>query len=442
MDYPDQSITLQKAAVVIAAELSKSYKGQDITQLTPTIQPGRVETLNGASVPVRTDVYRKGMAVENLGDPVEEYEDTQAIVDYMGNPTSANKDLMVAGRHYANGSYHSATLAKPKIHRDRAFFQNWEQLVGAMNPENDKIKSVHANLRNAKNKAWFKALTAPSVMRLKSKNRKSAGLDALYEMVALPEDRTITVDAGKNTLDYFDLLKIRAKCQTMQNTSIFMLMNWFQQAAFKDANKQYLQNKDFVSSADLTKLDESLAFQGVKPVIIEDALDITGAKDFGIDESQIIFFNQDVMTKVDWGVEDKFGIDAQADMAALYFRKERYDFVRTDDNSLFIVNIAALVPTLEVSKTSFTSAPKAGATEQKFTVTTNSNRIEVQSWNVSANVDWITINKKSGFGTGETSFAIAANPTTSARTGTITVKSLGLNGTMLTKTISVAQLGA
>lgn len=425
-EFSDKNIGFRQGVEFVMERLDGSFKHQDLTTLIKANAKGDMRQTGGGAVPARTHINRSMIAVDEL-KVVSAYEDNKLIKSYMQNPNSATFDAMTKDRHYAEAHY-SSTVATPKVFKDRACFNSWDEMRNGFNEKNDKLQAVVANITVAKNRALLDAIRATKVKR----TTRDDDAEPSYADVALPASQIYTLDASKTTLDYKDLLLLRARCQRMTGYGTYMLMSWAQQAEFKAVNVDKLQNKDFVASSDLRMLDQSIQFQGITPVIVEDQFDITDNKIFGLDESEILIFNPLAITKVNWTDESKWGVESQADMEAHFLRKIRADFVRTSDKGVVIVKIPKLVPTLTVSAATL-SLVKAG-TEKTLTVTTNANRVMPQTWAAYTDADWLTLPASAGTGTGTLAIGATSNGTGAARTATVVVRSGDL-----TKTVTVTQ---
>lgn len=430
MDYSDKNIGFRQGVKFVMDRLDGSAKNQDLTTLVTAQAAGDMKNDgSGGSLPARTHINRSMIAIDEL-KVVTAYEDNRLIKQYMQNPNSANFDAMTKDRHYAEAHY-SSTVATPKVFKDRACFNSWDEMRNGFNEHNDKLQAVVANIRVSKNKALIDAIRATSVKR----TTRDDDAEPSYADVALPESQIYTLGSNAKTLTYKDLLMIRARCQRMNTKQTYMLMSWAQQAEFKATNVQDLQNKDFVASSDLRALDQSITFQGITPVIVEDEYNVQDNKVFGLDESEILIFNPTAITKVHWTDESIYGVDMQADGQAHFLRKIRADFVRTSDKGVMIVKIPALAPQLNLGKTTV-SLVKAG-TAQEISVTTNANRVMQQDWWVTSDADWITITDGSGVGSGTFAIGATANSTSSSRSALVKVRSGDLE-----QTITVTQAGS
>jgi hypothetical protein len=95
----------------------------------------------------------------------------------------------------------------------------------------------------------------------------------------------------------------------------------------------------------------------------------------------------------------------------------------------FTVTQSGVAASLELEADSKTFSPDA-ASGMKLSVTAN------VSWTAASSVSWLTVATTSGSGNGSIEYAVAANPKSSSRTGTITVSGGGL-----TRTFTVTQGG-
>lgn len=427
--FSEQNIGFQQGVKYVMEKLDGSAKNQDLTTLIKAHAAGAMTTSGGSAMPARTHINRSMITVDEL-QVVSAYEDNKNVKAYMQNPSSATFDAMTAGRHYAEAHY-SSTVATPKVFKDRAVFNSWDEMRNGFNIKNDKLQAVVANIRVARNQALLNAIRATSVKR----TTRDDDAEPSYADVALPDSQIYTVGSDKTTLDYKDLLLIRARCQRMTGFGTYMFMSWAQQAEFKAVNVDKLQNKDFVASSDLRNLDQSIQFQGITPIIVEDEFNINDNKVFGLDESEILVWNPLAVTEVKWTDESLWGVDSQADMQAHFLRKIRADFVRTSDKGVIIVRIPKLAPKLTLGKNSV-SLVKAG-TAQTITVTTNTDRVMQQDWYATTDASWLTITNGSGVGSGDFGIGASTNDTGSSRSAIVKVRSGELS-----QTITVTQAGS
>lgn len=428
-EFSDKNIGFRQGVDFVMERLDGSFKNQDLTTLIKANAQGDMRQTGGGAVPARTHINRSMITVDEL-KVVSAYEDNQLIKNYMRNPNSTTFDAMTKDRHYAEAQY-SSTVATPKVFKDRACFNSWDEMRNGFNEKNDKLQAVVANITVAKNRALLDAIRATSVKR----TTRDDDAEPSYADIAFPASQYYTLDSAKTTLDYKDLLLIRARCQRMTGYGTYMLMSWAQQAEFKAVNVDKLQNKDFVASSDLRALDQSIQFQGITPVIVEDQFDKTDNKVFGLDESEILIFNPLAITKVGWTDESKWGVDSQADMEAHFLRKIRADYVRTSDKGVVIVKIPKLAPSLTLGATTL-SLVKAG-TAKELTVTTNTNRVMPQTWAAYTDASWITLPASAGTGSGNLAIGATANDTGASRSALVKVRSGDL-----VETITVTQAGS
>lgn len=428
-EFTEQNIGFRQGVEFVMERLDGSAKNQDLTTLIKANAKGDMRAGPGGAVPARTHIDRSMIAIDEL-KVVSAYEDNKVIKNYMRNPNSKTFDAMTADRHYAEAHY-SSTVATPKVFKDRATFNSWDEMRNGFNIKNDKLQALVANIRVAKNRALLDAIRAKTVKR----TTRDDDAEPSYADIALPDSQYYKLDASKTTLDYKDLLLIRARCQRMTGFGTYMLMSWAQQAEFKAVNVDKLQNKDFVASSDLRALDQSIHFQGITPVIVEDEFDVRDNKVFGLDESEILIFNPLAITKVHWTDESKWGVDSQADMEAHFLRKIRADYVRTSDKGVIIVQIPKLAPSLTLSGSTL-ALVKAG-TAKELTVTTNANRVMQQTWAAYTDADWLTLPASAGTGSGTLAIAATENTTGQSRSALVKVRSGDL-----VETITVTQAGA
>ena len=412
-EYNEQNIGFRQGVQYVMERLDGSAKNQDLTTLIKATAPGDMK----GGTPSRTHINRSMITTDEL-KVVSAYDDNALIKKYMRAPNSANFDAMTADRHYAEAHY-SSTVATPKVFKDRAVFNNWDEMRNGFNIHNDKLVAVVNNIRVARNKAMIEAIKAKKVKR----TTRDDDAEPDYADVTLPDSQYFDVPAGQKTLKYKDLLTIRARCQRMSGFGTYMLMSWAQQAEFKgdEDNVKFLQNKDFVASSDLRMLDQSIAFQGITPVIVEDEFNIDDNKVFGLDESEILIFNPTAVTKVKWTDESLYGVDSQADMQAHFLRKIREDFVRTSDKGVVIVRIPALAPKLEVGST--TVSLSTGGETKTMTVSVNDSRVMAQTWTATTDAAWLTLKSASGTNSGDFGIEASANGTGSSRSAVVKVVS-------------------
>lgn len=416
MEFSEQNIGFKQGVQYVMERLDGSAKNQDLTTLVKATAAGDMkDDGSGGKLPARTHINRSMIAVEEL-KVVSAYEDNRLIKQYVSNPNSKTFDEMTAGRHYAEAHY-TSTVATPKVFKDRAWFNSWDEMRNGFNVHNDKLVALVTNLRVAKNRALIEAIRAKSVKR----TTRDDDAEPSYMDVALPESQYYTLDSTKTTLNYKDLLLLRARCQRMSSYGCYMFMSWAQQAEFKAENVKDLQNKDFVASSDLRMLDQSIHFQGITPVIVEDEYDVADNRVFGLDESQILLFNPTAITKVLWTDEQIYDTVPLADGQAQFLRKIRADYVRTSDKGVIIVDIPRLAPQLELSQTTL-SLTKIG-TGTGVTVTTNPNRVMQQTWSATTDAPWVQLTNASGTGSGEFAVGASENTTGSERSALVKVRS-------------------
>lgn len=428
MSYSEQNIGFRQGVEYVMERLDGSAKNQDLTTLIKAHAKGNMTQTGGGAVPARTHINRSMITIDEL-KVVSAYEDNQLIKHYMQNPNSVTFDAMTKDRHYAEAHY-SSTVATPKVFKDRACFNSWDEMRNGFNVKNDKLQALIANIRVAKNRALIEAIRAKTVKR----TTRDDDAEPSYADIELPQSQYYVLDAAKTTLDYKDLLLLRARCQRMTGYGTYMFMSWAQQAEFKAVNVDKLQNKDFVASSDLRMLDQSIHFQGITPVIVEDEFDITDNKVFGLDESEILLFNPLAITDVRWTDESKWGVDSQADMEAHFLRKIRADFVRTSDKGVVIIQIPKLTPKLTLSQTSLSL--EAVGTAKELAVTVNTDRVMPQTWAAYTDASWITLPAYAGTGNGTLAIGATENTTGSSRSALVKVRSGDL-----VETITVTQAG-
>lgn len=424
---PSYTLGLREGIVTIAERLDGSFKGKlydSLSRATPVKGDFKPDA-NGNVSPVRTVINRSWMRADRIV-PVPQAKFNEKILDYQKSGfTSEAHDKMVEGRHYVDTKY-EATVAKPEVFIDHAWFNKLQDLQNSFNLKGDKYEKMAINIMTAKNVAWLKALTAKQVLRA-TRNEES---DLSTKLVDLPASRYFTAShkEAKDTIDFREIGLLNALTKNMNGTRKILAMSPMAHVAFYDFHKKWLKNNDYKPGSDITMLDTLPSFEGgITPFVLEE---ITSAEDellFALDESQMILFNPLAVSKCVWGgLEADFAVDGDAYNQVKVWRKETLSYVRTSDVGVMIVKIPALVPTLEVQEggaaiTSL-SVTKA-ASVAKATVKTNSARMTPQTWRLTTDAAWIKPTILSGAGDAEVQIGFDENDTGSSRTGVIEVVS-------------------
>lgn len=443
---PSFMLGLREGVTTIQERLDGSFRGKcyDILSRATPIS-GDYDKSSGR--PVRTIINRSWMTADKI-TPVAEKDFNSRILNYQkAGFTSEAHDDMVAGRHYVDTKY-EATVAKPEVLVDHAWFNNLQALQNSFNLQGDKQEKMAINILTAKNVMWLKALTAPQVLRA-TRNEES---DLSTMLVDLPASRYHVADTKETdeTLSFREIALLNARTKNMNGTRKLLAMNPIQHALFYDVNKNWLKNNDYVPGSDLTALDTIKPFQGgIVPFQIEEISDADNNVLFGLDESQMILFNEMCVSKVLWGgLEADCEVDGRTYGQVQCWRKETLSYVRTSDLGVMIIKIPGLIPTLSVksgSTEATTLTPAKGASSVTLTVQTNDKRMTAQPWTAVTDADWVTLTPKTASGSGQLKVEYAANTTGTQRSATIEIVSAvpGYEGdASLRKVISVTQAGA
>ncbi len=449
-DDPSKLLGIREGVVDIHERLDGSFKGKlydSLSRVTP-VSGDYGKDSRGNTMPVRTVINRSWMLPDKL-TPVPQAEFNEKILDYQRSGfTSEAHDRMVEGRHYVDTKY-EATVVKPQVFVDHAWFNDLQELQNSFNLRGDKHEKMAINILTAKNIAWLKALTAKQVLRA-TRNEES---DLSTKLVDLPESRYFTAKCGSeapDTISFREIATLNALTKNMNGTKKILAMSPFAHVAFYDAHKKILKNNDYVPGSDISKLDTIRPFEGgITPFVLEDIVAEDNSTLFGLDESMMVLFNPLAVSKCTWGglVAD-FDVVGAAYNQVRAWRKETLGYVRTSDNGVMIIKIPTLVPTLDVmeSSASITElSPAKSAGTATLTVKTNSSRMTPQNWRIVVSADWIKPTVLSGTGTQEVKVDFTENATGTPRTGTIEIHSdvVGYDGdASLKKTISVIQAGA
>ena len=443
---PSFQLGLREGVVTMQERLDGSFKGKSydvLSKATPI--SGDYDKQTGQ--PVRTIINRSWMLPDKI-TPESQQDFNARILNYQkAGFTSDAHDDMVAGRHYVDTKY-EATVCKPQVVVDHAYFNSIQELQNSFNLRGDKHEKMYINVLTAKNVMWLDALVAPQVLRA-TRNEES---DLSTMLVSLPESRYHVASSKETTetLSFREIALLNARTKNMNGPRKLLAMNPIQHALFYDVNKNWLKNNDYVPGSDLTMLDTIKPFQGgIVPFQIDDIVGANGDILFGLDESQLVLFNEYAVSKCTWGGPDiGMTIDGHAYNQPQAWRKETLGSVRTSDNAVMIIKIPGLVPTLSVMNGSseVTSlSPAKTATSSTLNIKTNANRITPQRWRVVCSEAWMMADVVAGAGDATVKISYTANSTGSARTGTVEIFSdvPGYAGdASLKKTISVTQAGA
>lgn len=443
---PSYKLGLREGVVTIQERLDGSFKGKlydSLSRATP-VSGDYGKDSRGNTMPVRTVINRSWMRPDKI-DPVSQADFNSRILNYQKSGfTSAAHDDMVAGRHYVDTKY-EATVAKPQVFIDHAWFNTLQELQNSFNIRGDKHEKMAINMLTAKNVAWLKALTAKSVLRA-TRNEES---DLSTMTVALPQSRYFTASCtkAKDTIDFREIATLNARTKNMNGTRKILAMSPMAHVAFYDYHKQWLKNNDYSPGSDISMLDTIKPFEGgITPFVLEE---ITAEDDsllFGLDESIMVLFNPLAVSKCVWGgLEADFAVDGDAYNEVKAWRKEVLSYVRTSDNGVMMIKIPTLVPTLSVTEGSTAITTKTvtkAASTLTLNVSVNSARMTPQTWKVVSSETWLKPSVYAGSGSGEITVTVDANATGSSRTATLEIVSEvpGYEGdAALVKTIAVTQ---
>lgn len=443
---PSYMLGLHEGVVEIHERLDGSFKGKlydSLSRATP-IEGDREKNGPNKGRPIRTVINRSWMRPDKI-ESVPQADFNARILNYQKSGfTSEAHDDMVAGRHYVQGSY-EATVTKPKVYIDHAWFNSLQDLENSFNLKGDKHEKMAINILTAKNVDWLKALTAKEVLRA-TRNEEA---ELATKVVALDASRYFTASCkdATDTIDFREIATLNAKTKSMNGYRKILAMSPMAHVAFYDYHKKWLKNNDYSPGSDISMLDTIKPFEGgITPFVLEDIVAETGETLFGLDESQMVLFNPEAVSKCVWdGLTVDFAVDGDAYNEVKTWRKEVLSYVRTSDQGVMIVKIPTLVPTLDVTNGSATVASldvAKTASTRELTIKTNDGRMTPQPWTVEVSADWIKPTVYAGTGSSKVSVGFDANATASARTGTITITSSvpGYEGDLtLTKIISVTQ---